>query len=135
MLTEFETCEKTNDTVNPEPLPEPLTKSDWKRLAKVPWTEDERPWKRLTAAVLEQAVFDWRWIQARGGVQRLQERKAILWRRNIAISATKEKVSLDDALSCVKFFNGRRFVSMCEVLGIDPEALLDAIGFKKGEGE
>jgi hypothetical protein len=127
----METCEQTIDTVNPEPLPEPLTKEDWKRLAKVPWTDDERPYRRLTAAVLEQAVFDWRWIQARGGVKRLQERKVTLWQRNIAQSATKEKVSLDDALSCVKFFQGKRFVSMCEVLGIRPDAFLDAIGFSK----
>jgi hypothetical protein len=84
--------------------------------------------KRLVAAIIEQAVNDYRNLEKQGVIDGGKITRESLNHRR---ACEKKKVSVTDAESAMRFFHLDSFDSMCRFLHLKPEA----IRYKLGIGE
>lgn len=88
------------------------------------YTTDPLPWKRLAAAVIEQAVLDFKqmradgWIDSHGTVRTIRD---------------KEKLPDPDILDVGYFFKTKGFERICGILNCDPTAIRDALAKLPGK--
>jgi hypothetical protein len=95
--------------VLPPPLPDFLPPS-------APYTDELVPWKRLAAAIIEQAVWDRRAVVARGGlaaVRRVAEQHRL----------TDRLGTYHDCESAYHYFESKGFEGLCRFLGLEPEGI------------
>lgn len=83
------------------------------------YTDDPQPWRKLAAAIVEQAVRDYRAVVAHGGLETM--RKLAAQRRGQpAKGAPKCRAGrLDDAISAVSFIEGKACEELCGFVGVE----------------
>ena len=74
--------------------------------------EDYKPWRKLAAAIIEQAVWDYRRVMARAGPVPVDKRR---------------RGGVSDTTSAVAFFKTRAYENLCLFVGVDAQGIRDKL--------
>lgn len=91
------------------------------------YTTDPLPWRNLAAAIVEQGVWDYRAVAARGGMEAM--RAAALGRSKQPYGQRNAgRVSrIEDAMSAVTFIEGTACEALCEFVGVEVAGVRDQL--------
>lgn len=85
-----------------------------------PYVDDPECWKKLAAAIIEQAAWDYRWVREAGGLGTLRARLK-------PHRANGRASKLIDAESAVRFFKTKAFEQLCLFVGVGAEGIRDRL--------
>jgi hypothetical protein len=79
--------------------------------------------KRLTVAVIGQAILDFHYIKSVGGMDQIRERQRKY--------GPKKGMNVGDAGSAISFLASQSFDNLANWVSLDPDVIREKIGFKR----